>query len=176
MSVLDLNTRGNWELLTGERRSVVYTNNTKPSDSNYKYTPISPIYTTANSRLLLVGVASNSAKSHWFLGARVSQYLYVSPSATAGFISGVQVEDTKKAGLGKLTLIEFKNYNVFPYVVELDIPYWLEDVYVEVWEYKEIGNSSEVPSFAELLNRLDALESRLERIETKVDAIENYGA
>lgn len=72
MPVWDLATRENWELLLTERRTVVYSNNTTPSDLRYKYTPISPIYVTPESHTLLVGTVSNNARQHWFLGAKVS--------------------------------------------------------------------------------------------------------
>lgn len=161
----DLTTRGNWELLVSERRSVIYTNNTSPDSITYKYTPISPIYVTATTHTLLVGIVSNSARRHWFLGARVSQYLYVSPSAAQGLISGVQASDIKKAGLSRLTLIEFKDYNVVPYVVEVDIPYWLEDVYVEVWQYNGSVPKGEQPDLTELLDRLEIMAQQLASLE-----------
>ncbi|KJH69400.1 hypothetical protein [Aliterella atlantica] len=161
----DLTTRENWELLTSERRSVVYKNNTTPSDLNYKYTPIPPIYVTATTHTLLVGIVSNSARVHWFLGARVSQYLYVSPSSAMGLISGVQAADSKRAGLSRLTLIEFKNYNVIPYVVEVAVPYWLEDVYVEVWQYNGQVLTGEQPNLSELLDRLEVMAQQLASLE-----------
>lgn len=132
----DLVTRENWELILSERRVVVYKNGTSPVNDNYKYTPISPIYASPNSHILLIGTQSNSALSHWFLGARVSQYLYVSPSTTPNLISGVQTSDIKRVGLNRLTLVKFEDYGVLPYILQLEIPYWLEDIYVEVWEYQ----------------------------------------
>lgn len=161
----DLTTRGNWEKLVGETHFVVYKNNTTPNDANYDYTPIAPIYATATTHTLLVGVISSRARKHWYLGARVSQYLYVSPSMSTGLILGVQAADIKKAGLGKLTLIEFKNYNVIPYVVEVAVPYWLEDAYVEVWQYNGNVPTSEQPDFTQLLDRLEAMSQQLASIE-----------
>lgn len=166
MPVWDLATRENWELLLSERRAVTYSNNTAPTDLRYKYTPISPIYATPQSHTLLIGTVSNSALQHWFLGAIASQYLYVSPSMTLDTTSGVQAGDSKKIGLNRLTLIEFKNYDVSPYILKLEIPYWLEDIAVEVWEYQGYIPASEDNS--EILDRLDA-------IEDKLDALENYG-
>ena len=169
MPVWDLAGRENWELLLIEQRNVTYKDGKSPSDSRYSYTPISPIYITPQSHLLLVGLASNSALRNWFLGARASQYLFVSPSNTGNFASGVQVEDTKRLGLNRLTLFEFKNYNFTPYILQLEIPYWLEDIYVEVWQYTG-STGSDNPSGA-----VDAITQDLARIESKIDAIENYG-
>lgn len=164
MPVWDLAQLDNWELILSDRRTVKYLENKKSTDLKYKYTPIDPIYTTTSSHTLLIGAVSNSALQHWFLGARASQYLYVSPSQSGNFTSGVQVEGIKPIGLNRLTLVEFKNFNVVPYVVQLEIPYWLEDIYIEVWEYDGYME----PGYQEVLDRLDS-------IETKIDAIENYG-
>jgi hypothetical protein len=164
MLVWDLAERDNWELILSDRRTVKYLENKKSTDLKYKYTPIAPIYATTESHTLLIGAVSNSALQHWFLGARASQYLYVSPSQSGSFTSGVQVEGIKPIGLNRLTLVQFKNFGVTPYVLQLEIPYWLEDIYVEVWEYSGYIE----PGYQEILDRLDS-------IETKTDSIENYG-
>ena len=113
----ELATRENWELILTQQLNVIYNEGTLPTDDKYKYTPIYNIYATPQSHTLLIGIESNSARAHWYLGARVSQYLHVSPSMTSGLTSGVQAADTKKCGLNRLTLVEFKNYNVVPYVL-----------------------------------------------------------
>lgn len=166
MVLWDLAKKDNWELILSDRRSVIYKNNTTPNDITSYYEPIKPIYANPNSHILLIGTASNSAKQHWFLGAKASQYLYVSPSPTTDFVSGVQVANAINVGLNRLTLVKFDNYDISPYILKLEIPYWLEDIYIEVWEYfgylpPDEGNS-------EILDRLDA-------IEDKLDALENYG-
>jgi len=166
MPVWDLTTRNNWELLLTERRAVTYNNNTSPNDLQYKYTPIPPIYVAPDYHTLLIGTASNSVKAHWFLGAIASQYLYVSPSGNFSTTSGVQVSDQKKIGLNRLTLVEFKNYNVSPYVLQLEIPYWIEDIYIEIWEYTGyIDQTYEGQNYQELLGRLDSIEDKLNTIE-----------
>lgn len=165
----DLATRENWELILSEGRTVVYTNNTLPSQDKYKYTPISPIYTTPNSHILLIGTQSNSALAHWFLGARATQYLFVSPSTNSALISGVQTSDVKRIGLNRLTLVQFPNYNILPYTLQLEIPYWLEDIYIEVWEYQ--GNyADENQQHDDLILRLDSIKTQLDRIEDQLNA------
>lgn len=157
----DLATKENWELILSDRRSVVYRDNTLPTNDEYIYTPISPIYAAPYSHVLLIGTQSNSAKEHWFLGARASQYLYVSPSTTLAFISGVQASDTKKIGLNRLTLVRFENYGVSPYTLQLEIPYWLEDIYVEVWEYQGYL-VDEDQRYEEIINRLGDIEAKID--------------
>lgn len=162
MPVWDLTTQSNWSLLLTEQRRVVYKNNTSPANDKYKYTPIPPIYATPHSHIILIGVRSNSARLHWFLGARVSQFLYISHSNNFNYTSGVQALDIKKVGLNRLTLVEFKNYNITPYVLELDIPYWLEDIYVEVWEYNgTVGATQEF--------NIEEIQQMLQRIENKIN-------
>jgi hypothetical protein len=160
----DLATRDNWNLLLQDRRfaEIVKDPNLKPNQIKYK--PINPLYANPTSNTLLIGAVSETAKKYWYLGARASKYLYVSPSTTSGFIRGVQVSDVKQIALGRMNLVEFKDYDVTPYTLQLDIPYWLEDIYIEVWEYDGYIE----PGYQEVLDRLDS-------IETKIDAIENYG-
>ena len=165
MPLWDLATRENWQLILNEKRTVTYKDGTSPVNDEYKYTAISPIYASPNSRTLLVGTYSESALPYWFLGARVSQYLYASPSPTTNLMSGVQTSDIKRVGLNRLTLVKFEDYGIYPYVLELQIPYWLEDIYVEVWEYQgQIDDVAQQHDINEIL-------ARLERIEQNIDMI-----
>ena len=166
MPVWDLATRENWELLLSESRTVTYTSGT-PTDDTYKYTSISPFYTTPHSHILLIGTSSNSALNHWFLGARASQYLYVSPSLSSNLISGVQTSEIKRIGLNRLTLVQFPNYKVLPYVLQLEIPYWLEDIYVEVWEYQG-AYYGEDEQYENTILRLENIEEKIDRIEQRI--------
>jgi hypothetical protein len=174
MPTWDLSTRGNWELIVSESKSVVYNSGDSPDAITYEYTPIDPIYASATSHTLLVGVVSNTVRQHWFLGARVSQYLFVSPSSGQGLMSGVQVSDIYKAGLNRLTLVEFKDYRVVPYVVEVAIPYWIEQAYVEVWQYNGTMPTGSQPDFTELLNRLDAMQEKLNSLTNDLTNLEQY--
>lgn len=160
MTLWDLATKENWELILSDRRIANRLPTPDPAKYKYLYDPIAPIYTTPSSRVLLIGTQSNSAKSYWFLGARVSQYLYVSPSMNSNLISGVQTSDIKRVGLNRLTLVKFEDYGVYPYTLQIEIPYWLEDIYVEVWEYQGIY-ADENQQYEELIARLDSIEEIL---------------
>lgn len=159
MSEIDIR-RENWRLNMFASRQV--TRVETPSDPRYEYhyDQIAPIYAQVSSNILMIGTASNSAKPYWFLGAFVSRFLYISPSTSGQFIAGVQAEETRKVGLSRLTLLEFKPYSLDSYLLAIEPPYWLEDIYVEVWEY--VG---------QIIDDADILEikQRLERIEFKVD-------
>lgn len=162
MPLWDLATKGNWELILSQQQSVVKKN--QRSEDEYEYTPISPIYATPEAHILLIGTHSQSAKPHWFLGARASQYLYVSPSMTTNLISGVQTSDIKRVGLNRLTLVKFEDYNIVPYVLQLEIPYWLEDIYVEVWEYQ--GNYyGQDEQYENIIVRLESIEEKLDNLQ-----------
>lgn len=162
MPVWDLATREDWNLiLTESRVAERKPTNPDPARYEYLYTAIPPIYATPNSHVLLIGTYSRSAEPHWFLGARVSQYLYVSPSMNSNFVSGVQTSDIKRVGLNRLTLIEFPNYNILPYVIQLDIPYWLEDIYIEIWEHQGY-HLDESKRYEDIIARLDSIEEKLD--------------
>lgn len=163
MPLWDLATQGNWDLILAERRAAERIAVNQRRSSIYEYYPIAPFYVAPYSHTLLIGTQSSAAQSYWYLGARASQYLYVSPSMSSNFISGVQAADSKKCGLGRLTLIEFKNYDVIPYTLQLEIPYWLEDVYVEVWEYQgDIGGTQYEFDTSDIIERLQRIEEKMD--------------
>lgn len=160
MTDWDLVTRENWQLILTDRRIVEKTPPVVPK-AEYSYTPIPPIYAAPNSPILLIGVRSDMALSHWFLGARVSQYLYIEPNLSSGFsTSGVQASDIKSIGLNRLVLVEFKKYNIFPYVLKIEIPYWLEDIHLVVWEYIGIYQDED-EKYQNIIDRLDGIEDLL---------------
>lgn len=172
MTNWDLATRENWELILSDQRTVVYKEGTQPTAIPYKYAPISPIYANPRSHVLLIGTYSKNARAHWFLGARASQYLYVSPSMNSSFLtSGVQASDTKKIGLNRFTLVEFKNYNIVPYVLQLDIPYWLEHIYVEVWEYQDDLVNDVDDRLFDIQATLDAMSADIESMKQRLNEL-----
>jgi hypothetical protein len=145
----------------------------RSSADEVEYKPIPPIYTSVNSNLLLIGLQSNSARPYWFLGASVSQYLYVSPSENPYFPSGVQVSEQKKLGLNRMTLVNFLDHNITPYLLVTEIPYWLQDIYLEIWEHSDGSNDSVEDALKALGARLDNVEAALTRIEYKLDNTSN---
>ena len=162
MPVWDLTTRINWAVILQDRRIAVRVADANLPANKYRYKPIPPIFATPSTNTLLIGTFSETAKPSWFLGATASQYLYVSPSSSIEFTTGVQTDHIVKLGLNRLTLVEFKNYDVSPYLLKLDIPYWLEDVYVEVWQY---GGSDNTNS-DDIILRLNSIESKIDATHT----------
>lgn len=161
MPVWDLAKQGSWQLLLAEQRIVQ--KRRKITAYNYEYQPIPDFFAAPKNHVLLIGAVSNSAKPHWYLGAKASQYLYVSPSSSDNLAQGVQTSETKSIRLNHLNLVKFENYNVSPYALRLEIPYWLEDIYIEVWEYQGAYYGED--------EQYENTIVRLESIEEKIDAI-----
>lgn len=164
MPMWDLATRDNWELVLSDSRVVTPIPNSQTDYGGYSFTPIPPVYAVCNTNTVLVGTFSQTAKPYWFLGGRVSQFLSVSPSLSSNFISGVQAGASRNVGLNRLNLLKFDDYDIYPYTLSIDTPYWLEDIYIEVWQY-EGGDNTDA----------DDILIRLDSIEMKIDAMENYG-
>lgn len=163
----DLANVENWQLLLSEKRLA--TAKTQPISGKNFFNPIPPVYANPNSNILLVGVQSEYAKPTWFLGARIAQFLYVSPSSYYNYTSGVQISNIRKIGLNRLTLIKFDDFDINEYVLEVAIPYWIQDIYVEVWQYLgDVRDSDE--EWVSLVERLNSIESKLDSVEAKVNA------
>ena len=166
MPFLDVTPSNKWQRVDANRYLAEIISNT-PEKIEYK--PIPPIYYTVNSNLLLIGVQSDSAKPYWYLGANVSQYLYIAPDVgNVNFPGGVQASDQKKLGLNRLTLVNFQDFNVIPYILVFEVPYWLRDLYIEVWEHAEGTNNA-------VEDELKEIKTRLERIEFKLDTTNTIG-
>lgn len=160
----DLATLGNWGLILQDKRIAIPVVNPDLPPNKRQFEAIPPLYANPISNTLLIGTFSETAKPYWFLGATATQYLYVSPSSYGNFVGGVQTSVGTKIGLNKLTLLEFKEYNVHPYVLELAIPYWIEDIYVEVWQF----GGYDPPNYQDVLDKLNLMDE-------KIDLIEDYG-
>lgn len=162
MSFITLSSLSNWRLIVQEERRVRFTEGSATSQES-KYRPINPIFSLAQSNIVLAGVSSDTALPHWYLGARVSQYNYISPSRSGRFIAGVQTSEQKRIRLNQLTLINFEDYKIYPYVLAAEFPYWLEHVYYEAWEYTGAYNSVN-DVLLNLQSQLDEIKVELERI------------
>lgn len=158
MTDLQLTDNSNWELLLSQKKVATrYTDKLVPY-SHYEYEAIPPFYANPHSHLLLIGTRSDTAKPYWFLGATASQYLYLSPGLSSNFTSGVQAGNSINVGLNRMTVVEFKDYDIFNYVLELKIPYWIEDIYIEVFEY--VGFVE--PDGRRIIEQLDSIETKLD--------------
>lgn len=101
----------------------------------YRSPPIPPITISVDSYILAIGASSTTAKPHWKLAAWVAPRLLFSPSSTSEFIAAVQSEQSQKVSLNQLTLIQFVDFGIKPYLLEIRIPRWHTEMYLEVWKY-----------------------------------------
>lgn len=123
-----------WENVFAADRVVEY--NVDSQNQPLSYTPIENMFVALDKHVLLIGISSEiNVKPWWFLGGRASQYLYLSPSSTPNLSLGVQACEQKRLKINSMTLVQFQNFGIAPYVLLIEIPYWLEQVHVEVWKY-----------------------------------------
>ena len=132
----DLGNSLNWEPVDGDRgRGATYTANPVPGLDYEKYwKPIPPQTYLPNSRILKIGVRAQYAKPSWIHGVWASQRLLIQPDSGTYFATLTQTQQIWTR-LGLLNLIEFPEWNSYPYVLSIDIPKWHKEIYLEVWEY-----------------------------------------
>ena len=119
----------NWNLVTRLDLEAI-----KVSSEPEIYGTIPARTILVNSRILMIGCRSRSAKSRWWLGCRASKRLMISPSSTSDFVAAVYTEQ-KPCPLNALALIKFEADGPIPYLLVLDIPRWITHLYIEVWAY-----------------------------------------
>lgn len=119
-----------------------------------EHLPIPAITLSIDSHVLLIGASSSKAKPNWYLAGRASSRLLFSPSSTSDFLATVQSSSRYKIGLNRLNLIRFTDYDLTPYLLEIQIASWHQDMYLEVWKYS--GDLGDV-------------QTSLTRIEGKID-------
>jgi hypothetical protein len=144
---LDLGNSLNWDLVIRQTYRVRVTKINE--DGSYEYISIPDISLIVDSPIIQIGVKSTHAEQVrreegrlWWLGARASMRLLTLPSSTSDFPAAVKSKDQEeKCELGALTLIQFPNLGLFPYLLLIKIPHYIEDIYLEVWKY-----TGEIPS------------------------------
>lgn len=138
----------NWDLVL---RRTYYA---KPITEDFKsFIPIPTITATVDSHILLIGARNSQAKPNWFLAGYAGSRLLFSPSSTSEFIA-VQSYPRVRLGLDRLTLIKFANFDLLPYLLEINVARWHKEMFLEVWKYS--GN-------------VDDVEASVARIEDKLD-------
>ena len=105
------------------------------SNEPKEFLPIPSITVSVDSFTLLIGASSNSSKPTWRLAAFVSPRLLFSPSSTSEYLAAVQSERAQAVLLNRLNLIQFTDFGLSPYLVEISIPRWYRDIELEIWKY-----------------------------------------
>lgn len=139
----------NWDLVL---RRTYYA---KPITEDFKsFVPISTITATVDSHILLIGAKNPQAKPNWFLAGYAGSRLLFSPSSTSEFTAAVQSYPRVRLGLDRLTLVKFTNFDLLPYLLEINVARWHKEMLLEVWKYS---------------GKVDDVESAVARIEEKLD-------
>lgn len=139
----------NWDLVL---RRTYYA---KPITEDFKsFIPIPTITATVDSHILLIGAKNPQAKPSWFLAGYAGSRLLFSPSSTSEFTAAVQSYPRVKLGLDRLTLVKFTNFDLLPYLLEINVARWHKEMFLEVWKYS---------------GKVDDVDATVARIEEKLD-------
>lgn len=127
------------------------------------FRPIAPfkIPLLLESPIVAVRASSEDGGKDWKLGAWCDRIIPTSsPVAAIAQISA----DRSPLGLGKTTLLDYTQNPVETYQLQLEPPFWMPDLRIEVWEFMgAIGDT--------LADDLDVARVDLVRIEAKIDAL-----
>lgn len=126
-NLIDFSENLEWNLVAREARQA------QPV-SPRGYLPIPDrAFAIENSYTVMIGIRSSSAERHWFLGCWAEQRLLFVPSSTTEFVAAVKTK-SYRCQLETLTLCTFSKLQS-PWLLLLRFPWWLEDVFYEVWRY-----------------------------------------
>lgn len=112
---------------------------------------------------LAIGVSSTKAKPTWKRGAFVAPRLLFSVSSTSEYAGLVRSDNAKAVFLNQLTLVQFEDFGITPYALEISIPFWIAQLNIEIWKYQGIDNAKPIQE------QIAEVRSDLDRIELKID-------
>jgi hypothetical protein len=145
----------NWNLVNKQSQFVRVLERNKAGRITL-YHPLQDIQLLVNSPILLVGVRSEAVAPHWKCGGWASMWIPFLPSSTTEFTAAINTpNDRTICYLNQLNLVKFPFLGLNQYILNLSFPYWLEDIYIEVWQFSmAIAGGYNPPS----------IESQLEKI------------
>jgi hypothetical protein len=147
----DLTNNLNWDLVLRNTYKATANPNIRSG-----FNPLPPVTVTVDRQVLLIGARNENAKPHWFLAATAYPRLLFSPSSTSQFLGIVQSQAGIQLGLDRLTLVQFKDFYLSPYLLEIRIPKWHQEMLLEIWKYN---------------GAVEDISAELSKIEAKLDAI-----
>lgn len=123
--------RLNWDFVGRGNYQAVATSTNPRSNSGI---PRQQFPISSGASILMLGCRSATASTYWRLGCWASQILMVLPSTTSTFLGSLK---TKRIAcqLGAFTLLEFTDYQAGTWILEIDIPRWIDQLEVEIWYY-----------------------------------------
>lgn len=134
------------------------------------FNPIPKQSAVAQSNIICVGAQSTVAQPYWYTGAWFELGILVSPGSTSPLVAGMYF-GRGRVPLNMLALYQFPAYEPKPYLCIFSIPRWLSQVYIEGWWYDGPESDTTEQAVASLQTSVDGLETRLIRIETKIDGL-----
>lgn len=155
-----LNNRLNWNLVqrkTYRARKLPQ----KSKRGNDLYAPIPNILIGVDAPVLIVALKNRLAKPGWWFGGEAYQQLIISPSATSIFpLPGVESKK-QPLRLNSPALVQFPDYKLYPYALEIRFAKWHTEMTVEVWKYSG--------------DEFDPIAISLDEINKKIDDISEFG-
>lgn len=125
----DIGNRLNWDNVATRTLTA-----TRTGPGVKDFNPLPPFTTTVDRPVLQIGIRNPNAPAKWRFGGFASQRLLATPSITSDFLSLVRTKSVF-CTLGELNLIEFPDYELYPYALVIEFPKWHEQIYLEVWKY-----------------------------------------
>lgn len=155
--VLNLTSQANWLQVYDELREVE-----RVTLNEYNPLPKFSIPFLFDKRILSIRTNSTTAKPYWRYAGQLTQRFQI---GTGGTNTLLPVADftRKRLNLNRTELVILPQYTSV-YELLLEVPYWIEDLRLTIWEY----TGPEADSTEQLI---DATREDLARVEAKVDAL-----
>lgn len=155
---MDFGNNLNWDLVLKTSYSAQLAPETQRG-----FLPIPNKIIESDKYTLAIGVSSTKAKPTWRIGAFVAPRLLFSVSSTSEYAGLVRSDNSKPVFLNQLTLVQFQDFGLTPYALEISIPFWIAELSIEVWKYQGVDNAIPVRE------QIAAVRGDLNRIELKID-------
>lgn len=85
-------------------------------------------------RKIAVGCHNPFANDNWEFAGNLYMKLPFSPSYTVPFNQGLILQEIPLT-LGRIKFIEFPDYGIYPYTLQIEFGYWHDEMNVEIWKY-----------------------------------------
>jgi hypothetical protein len=159
----------NWNLIKRENYQVLITSR-GPRKRDYIYNSLADLNLVARSPVFMIGVSSTRMVGDpeepvpitWKVGGWASMQLTILPGSTTEFAAFVEGDRRERVPLllGKLNLVRLPYLGIYPYILNIAFPTWIEQLYIEVWQYGENDDGSYFPPNVELHKVLEAVQNQ----------------
>ncbi len=96
--------------------------------------PIPDINISCDSSIVAIGINCIHANPWWKWGGTARMKLLSLPSSTSEFVAAMVVSEFR-CQLFQLNLVRFPVLDVPLYLLNLELPYYFQQAYVEIWKY-----------------------------------------